>query len=115
MPAHPIKHTRETFWRLPGIGPKKIDLLLRDGVTTWHDVQQHRACPENPHLREALDASENALNAGNILYLANALHRGEKNLNGFLDLLNDIAFLVTFNGASFDIPQLEFHFRRDPR
>lgn len=63
---------------MPGIGPKKIDLLLRDGVTTWHDVLQHRACPENPNLREALDASENALNAGNILYLANTLHRGEK-------------------------------------
>jgi len=44
-------------------------------------------------------------------------HRGklhtftaERNLDRFLDLLNEITLLVTFNGASFDVPQMEQHF-----
>ena len=47
-----------------------------------------------------------------------ARHRGqlhiftaEHNLDRFLDLLDDITLLVTFNGASFDVPQMENHFR----
>ncbi|MGA1193283.1 MAG: ribonuclease H-like domain-containing protein [Kiritimatiellia bacterium] len=34
----------------------------------------------------------------------------ERNLDDFLHLLDDITFWVTFNGASFDVPQLENHF-----
>jgi len=44
-------------------------------------------------------------------------HRGElytftaeQNLEEFLDLLDEITLLVTFNGASFDVPQMENHF-----
>ncbi|HMO05680.1 MAG TPA: ribonuclease H-like domain-containing protein [Kiritimatiellia bacterium] len=44
-------------------------------------------------------------------------HRGvlhtftaEHNLEAFLPLLDEISLLVTFNGASFDVPQLENHF-----
>lgn len=44
-------------------------------------------------------------------------HRGRlhiytsgRNLDGFLDLLDHARLFVTFNGASFDIPQLERHF-----
>lgn len=46
-----------------------------------------------------------------------AKHRGrlhiftaEQNLDQFLHLLDDITFWVTFNGISFDVPQLENHF-----
>ena len=46
-----------------------------------------------------------------------AKHRGRlhtftagQNLDQFLDLLDDITFWVTFNGISFDVPQLENHF-----
>jgi len=46
-----------------------------------------------------------------------AKHRGrlhtftaEHNLDRFLDLLDGITLLVTFNGASFDVPQMERHF-----
>jgi uncharacterized protein len=45
-------------------------------------------------------------------------HRGslhtftaERNLNKFIELLDEIDLLVTFNGASFDVPQIENHFR----
>jgi len=44
-------------------------------------------------------------------------HRGQlhtftagQNLDRFLHFLNEIELLVTFNGASFDVPQLENHF-----
>ncbi len=41
-----------------------------------------------------------------------ALHTftAEHNLDAFLPLLDEITLLVTFNGASFDVPQLENHF-----
>jgi uncharacterized protein YprB with RNaseH-like and TPR domain len=46
-----------------------------------------------------------------------AKHRGrlhiftaEQNLDEFLALLDDVTFWVTFNGISFDVPQLENHF-----
>lgn len=45
------------------------------------------------------------------------LHRGrlhiftaDRNLDDFLPLLDEINLLVTFNGASFDVPQMEQHF-----
>jgi len=38
-------------------------------------------------------------------------YTAEQNLDEFLNLLDDISMLVTFNGASFDVPQMENHFR----
>jgi uncharacterized protein YprB with RNaseH-like and TPR domain len=37
-------------------------------------------------------------------------YTAEHNLDDFLHLLDDITMLVTFNGASFDVPQMENHF-----
>lgn len=37
-------------------------------------------------------------------------YTAEHNLDEFLHLLDDITMLVTFNGASFDVPQMENHF-----
>lgn len=38
------------------------------------------------------------------------IYTAERNLDEFLHLLDHITFWVTFNGASFDVPQLENHF-----
>lgn len=146
----------ETFLHLPGVGPAAEAKLRNAGIFRWSDLlREPGRLPFRPkqarEFFELLEASQRALEARDLRFLAERLakkelwrllsayrnqlsffdietngldqyaqvtvigcyHRGElyhfirgKNLDGFLDLLNDIELLVSFNGSTFDIPQL---------
>lgn len=64
------------------------------------------------------DIETNGLDADSIVTLVCCYHRGrplrflaDENLDDFLDLLDEIRLLVSFNGASFDVPRVldRFH------
>jgi hypothetical protein len=64
------------------------------------------------------DIETTGLEAASEVAVIACLHRGRldtfvlgENLDGFLDLLPDVRLLVSFNGASFDVPRVEraFH------
>ena len=69
------------------------------------------------------DIETNGLEAGSIVTLVCCLHEGRplrflanENLDDFLDLLDQVRLLVSFNGASFDVPRIlsRFHIPKLP-
>jgi uncharacterized protein YprB with RNaseH-like and TPR domain len=86
-------------------------------VTTFHRSDHWRILADFLPQATYLDIETSGDTRHPDLTLIIALHRGhlhtftaEQNLDAFLDLLDDLTLLVTFNGASFDVPQLENHF-----
>ncbi|NCC50185.1 MAG: hypothetical protein EOM20_03115 [Spartobacteria bacterium] len=63
------------------------------------------------------DIETSGLGPGSYITLIACLHRGHlhtfvhgENLDAFLDILDEVELLVSFNGASFDVPQVLSHF-----
>lgn len=117
---------------LPGVPPTRAAELLaeiercEDALSKKNLAYLSQKLHRSDHWRLLADFGESATyldieTSGDDLHpeitLIIAKHRGcihtftaERNLGGFLDLVNEIELLVTFNGASFDVPQLENHF-----
>jgi len=86
-------------------------------VRTYAPKDQWRIL--NHYLERAsyFDIETSGLGPGSYITLIACLHRGKvytfmrnENLDDFQDLLDDIELLVSFNGASFDVPQVQSHF-----
>lgn len=86
-------------------------------VTTLHRTDHWRILADYIEQATFLDIETSGDQLRPEITLIIAKHRGVlhtftsgHNLDDFLGLLDDIRLLVTFNGASFDVPQMENHF-----
>jgi len=91
---------------------------LRHLINTLHRSDHWRILADCLEYSTYLDIETSGEQQDSEITLIICKHRGvlhtftaERNLNKFLDLLDEIDLLVTFNGVSFDVPQLENHFR----
>ena len=152
---------RGALTHLPGIGPRRLELLEQAGIRTWQDILSLSAPPllageawerivkevkrcENALAREDLpllldalatsdhwrilahgfekatffDIETSGLGQDSYITVISCYHRErleifikDVNLTGFLELLDDVDLLISFNGAAFDVPRVEqaFH------
>ncbi|HMP90398.1 MAG TPA: ribonuclease H-like domain-containing protein [Kiritimatiellia bacterium] len=90
---------------------------LRFLVNTFHRAEQWRILADFMQDASFLDIETSGDQLRPEITLIMARHRGrmytfmaDRNLDDFLALMDEIRLLVTFNGASFDVPQMENHF-----
>lgn len=86
-------------------------------IATLHRTDQWRILADFHHRATYLDIETTGEVEGPEVTLIVCRHRGRlpvftagDNLDACLPLLDEVELLVTFNGATFDIPQLERHF-----
>ncbi|HMP96101.1 MAG TPA: ribonuclease H-like domain-containing protein [Kiritimatiellia bacterium] len=90
---------------------------LRALVASLHRADHWRILADFPDQAAYVDIETSGDQAHPEITVVAVNYRGrvftftaERDLHRFLDLLDTLSLLVTFNGASFDIPQLEAHF-----
>jgi uncharacterized protein YprB with RNaseH-like and TPR domain len=83
-----------------------------------HPSEKWKILSENFSRATYFDIETNGMNYGDNITLIICYHKKRvyqflngDNLDAFLDFLDDVSLLVSFNGTSFDIPMIENYFR----